>query len=139
MASRYTLFVLARIPAAALALGLAACGRGDPPKPTGTAKVEPKDPAAQPPSADPERAAKLEDLNTLCAALNHDYVDGTLSDYFADVSVKTEWGEAALAGGNDADRPGRFLEGKIRELSPDATDPALPACRELLDYIDEVE
>lgn len=88
---------------------------------------------------DPNHARKLKDLDTLCAALNHDYVDGTLSDYFKDVEVQTDWGRAAMREGNEADRPGRYLEQKLEELSPKAKDPALPACQELLDYIDEVE
>lgn len=107
------------------------------------AKGDPSAAAAQPEPAgheqDPDRAAKLADLDMLCAALNKDYVDGTLSDYFAGLEPKTEWGKQTRTRGSEADQPGRFLEKQIASLSPNAADPALPACRELLDYIDEVE
>ena len=130
-------------------IAAAACGSdhkaAPPPAQTGddeqasAASDPPVEAAVKQPKEDPERAAKLADLETLCAALNKDYVDGTLSDYFADIELKTAWGKQARKEGSDADQPGRFLEKQIETLSPKAADPALPACRELLDYIDEVE
>src|SRR5690606_15998470 len=52
-------------------------------------KVEPV--AAEPATEDPERADKLADLDDMCKALDHDYVDGTLSDYYGDVQPRTAW------------------------------------------------
>jgi hypothetical protein len=128
--------------ACALTLGLG-CQAASP-RPTPDEVAAPPPPAAKSEPAkaaptDPERADKLRDLNTLCAALNDDYVDGTLSDYFKGVKVETDWGREVMKAGADADRPGRFLEEKIDSLSPKAEDATLSACRELLDYIDEVE
>lgn len=89
--------------------------------------------------ADLERADKLADLNDMCGALNHDYDDGTLTDYYRDVKPRTEWGKAQREAGNKAMQPGRLLEKAVAELSPGARGPALEHCRKLLDYIDEVE
>jgi hypothetical protein len=88
---------------------------------------------------DPQRADKLADLDALCKALDHDYVDGTLSDYYRDVEPRTEWGKAQRKAGNESMQPGRLLEKAVAELSPDAKDPALEHCRKLLDYLDDVE
>lgn len=104
-------------------------------------------PAAQPaptpaPAAakpDPERAAKLQDLDELCEAVDHDYADGTLGDYYADIEPRTAWGKAQRDAGNESMQPGRLLEKAVAELSPEAADPALEHCRKLLDYLDDVE
>ena len=114
------------------------------PAPTPTPVAGDSDAAAAPqeaesPPADPERAAKLADLDTLCKAVDHDYKDGTLGDYYAGLEMKTDWGKAQLAAGNESIKPARLLEKAVAELSPDAADPALEHCRVLLDYIDDVE
>jgi len=100
-------------------------------------KVEPV--AAEPATEDPERADKLADLDDMCKALDHDYVDGTLSDYYGDVQPRTAWGKAQREAGNQSIQPGRLLEKAVAELSPGAKDPALEHCRKLLDYLDDVE
>jgi hypothetical protein len=96
--------------------------------------------ATEPPRADdPQRGDKLADLETLCKALDRDYVDGTLSDYYRDVELRTEWGKAQRDAGNESIKPGRLLEKAVAELSADTKDPALEHCRKLLDYLDDVE
>ena len=92
-----------------------------------------------PTAPDPERAAKLADLDALCAAIDHDYKDGTLGDYYAKVEPTTAWGKAQREAGNASVTPGRLLEKAVAELSPGASDPALGSCRTLLDYLDDVE
>jgi hypothetical protein len=91
------------------------------------------------PAPDPERADKLADLDAMCKALDHDYIDGTLTDYYRDIQPKTEWGKAQKQAGDASIQPGRLLEKAVAELSPDAKDPALTNCRKLLDYLDDVE
>jgi hypothetical protein len=88
---------------------------------------------------DPERADKLADLDALCKAVDHDYDDGTLTDYYRDLEPRTEWGKAQRDAGNESIQPGRLLEKAVAELSPGAKDPALGHCRKLLDYLDDVE
>jgi hypothetical protein len=149
MPRRYTPKVIVCIVAAVALSGTVACGaKSDsaaekaPAQPAATAGDRANASAGDPApdrTADPERADKIADLDRLCAALNEDYVDGTLSDYFKGLTMKTQWGADVMAKGNDADQPGRFLETTIETLSPKAADPGLPACRKLLDYIDEVE
>ncbi len=92
-----------------------------------------------PVAPDPERAAKLADLDLLCKAVDHDYKDGTLGDYYADLKMQSTWGQAQLDAGNESNKPARLLEKAVAELSPNAADPALEHCRLLLDYIDDVE
>ncbi|HVH97169.1 MAG TPA: hypothetical protein VM869_00600 [Enhygromyxa sp.] len=87
---------------------------------------------------DPQRADKLADLDALCKALDHDYVDGTLSDYYRDVEPRTEWGKAQREAGNQSIQPGRLLEKAVAELAPTAAEP-VEHCRKLLDYLDDVE
>lgn len=94
------------------------------------------EPAAKP---DPKRAAKLEDLDELCAAVDHDYKDGTLGDYYAEVEPRTDWGKAQRDKGNESITPARLLEKAVAELDPGGEDPAIPNCHKLLDYIDDVE
>jgi hypothetical protein len=96
-------------------------------------------PAPAPADADapaPEHEAKLADLADLCTALNRDYGDGTLGDYYAKVEPRTEWGKQQVAAGNETIQPGRMLEKAIQQLAPQS--PPEP-CRKLLDYLDEVE
>ncbi len=99
------------------------------------------DPTRSAPAAsdDPDHAAKLADLDALCAAVDRDYVDGTLSDYYAKVEPKTEWGREQKRAGNESITPGHLLEKAVAELSPGGTGPELESCRKLLDYLDEVE
>lgn len=135
---------IARATAACALVAATSCGGGSKDRPDADAKAPPPAPdksgdPRETPATDPRRADEIEDLERLCAALNRDYGDGTLGDYFADLQMKTKWGAQVMAEGNQADRPGRFLQSKIESLSPGAADPKLDACRELLDYIDEVE
>jgi len=102
----------------------------------------PAEPEAEPaaePKPDHERAAQLADLDDMCKAVDHDYVDGTLTDYYGDLKPRTAWGEAQRDAGDQSMQPGRLLEKAVAELSPGAIDPALPHCRKLLDYLDDVE
>jgi hypothetical protein len=109
-----------------------------------TAEPEPK-PASTSGAAkapirdDPERADKLADLDAMCKALNHDYDDGTLTDYYRDIQPKTAWGKKLREAGNESIQPGRLLEKAMTELSAGANEPALGNCRTLLDYLDDVE
>jgi hypothetical protein len=105
--------------------GAKASEASEPPRPSG--------------DRDPERADKLADLDDLCRALDRDYVDGTLSDYYRGLELRTEWGAAQRKAGDESIQPGRLLEQAVAELSPGAKDPALGHCRKLLDYLDDVE
>lgn len=103
-------------------------------KPAATAAASKSSEAAE----DPQRADKLADLDALCKALDHDYIDGTLSDYYRDVELRTDWGKAQRDAGNVSIQPGRLLEKAVAELSPTAAEP-IEHCRKLLDYIDDLE
>ncbi|MCA9687866.1 MAG: hypothetical protein KC457_37255, partial [Myxococcales bacterium] len=98
-------------------LGLLACRDGEAKRPEATgaagadAAADAKEPAAPPTPpadqaapvpADPERADKLADLDELCAAVDHDYKDGTLGDYYAKVEMRTDWGRAQRDAGNES-------------------------------------
>jgi hypothetical protein len=89
------------------------------------------------PSSDPELADKLTDLDAMCQALNRDYGDGTLGDYYAGLEPRTTWGKQQIAAGNESMQPGRLLERVIVELAPGSG--ALTHCSKLLEYLDEVE
>lgn len=112
-----------------------------PEQPRGAAEPQ----ADPPPQAEPshsndrEHADKLADLDDMCKALDHDYDDGTLTDYYRDIEPRTAWGKAQRDAGNQSIQPGRLLEKAVAELSPGAKDPALEHCRKLLDYLDDVE
>lgn len=94
--------------------------------------------AATPSPPDPERDAKLDDLDAMCKALNRDYSDGTLGDYYADIEPATAWGKQQRAAGNESIKPGRLLEQAVAELG--LTSAETPEhCRKLLDYLDDVE
>ncbi|TPV95829.1 MAG: hypothetical protein B7733_07830 [Myxococcales bacterium FL481] len=75
----------------------------------------------------------------MCAAVDHDYVDGTLSATFRGIAVSSAAGRALLAAAREADRPGRHVLAAARQVSPDLAHPELGACRKLDDYIDDVE
>jgi len=96
-------------------------------------------PSDRPAPVDPERADKLADLDALCAAVDHDYKDGTLGDYYAKVELRTDWGRAQRDAGNESIQPARLLEKAVAALDPKGEEPALGHCRTLLDYIDDVE
>jgi hypothetical protein len=101
-------------------------------------------PAAAPPTespvTDPQLTAKLADLDAMCEALNRDYGDGTLGDYYAGLVPRTDWGKQQIAAGNATIQPGRLLERAVAELAPgDPLDDRLGHCRKLLEYLDEVE
>lgn len=108
-------------------------------EPAAEPEPEPDHESKPEPESDPERADKLADLDDMCRALDHDYVDGTLTDYYGDLKPRTQWGAAQREAGDATMRPGRLLEAAVAELSPGAKDPALEHCRKLLDYLDEVE
>ncbi len=91
------------------------------------------------PTDDPARAEKLADLDELCAAVDHDYKDGTLGDYYAKVEMRTRWGKAQRKAGDESIQPARLLEKAVQALDPKGVDPELSHCRVLLDYIDDVE
>lgn len=133
-----------------LTLGLAAC-RDAAPEPNGPATAssspaavepapEPESPSAPAPASappnDPQLAAKLADLDAMCEALNRDYGDGTLGDYYAGLVPRSDWGKQQIAAGNASIQPGRLLERAVAELAPGEQ---LAHCRKLLDYLDEVE
>jgi hypothetical protein len=138
-----------------LTLGLAAC-RDAAPEPSGPPAppaarstdaaiepvLEPETAAPSPandPATDPDRAAKLADLDAMCEALNRDYGDGTLGDYYAGLVPRTDWGKQQIAAGNATIQPGRLLERAVAELASGEQANQLVHCRKLLDYLDEVE
>ncbi len=111
-----------------------------------TPAAEAKSPApgepAQPERPAPETAALQADFELLCAALNHDYVDGTLTDYYKDARPKTAIGEALRREGNESTQPGRALAAGYREhLSARAETPGpdMPECRRLFEELDDLE
>jgi hypothetical protein len=150
------------------ALCLLACRTVDPepsgpPAKTDTAKPQPVTGPSAPADAkpespsDPELADKLADLDDMCKALNRDYGDGTLGDYYAGFEPRTSWGKQQITAGNESTQPGRLLERAMVELSAPVSgagelsapvsdagelapgSDALAHCRKLLEYLDEVE
>ncbi len=95
--------------------------------------------AGAPLPAGESRPARFADLETLCAALNHDYVDGTLTDYYRDLSIKTEFGADLRRRGEASMKPGRILEAGRETLGERPGDPATPACEQLFDELDDLE
>ena len=85
------------------------------------------------------RIERLGDLARLCEALDHDYRDGTLSDYYRDVEIRTDWGREQRKRGDTSGTPGRLLEAAAKELDPWGTAPELTSCRGLFEYLDDVE
>ncbi len=86
-----------------------------------------------------DRAAILADLELLCAALRRDYVDGTLTDYYAGLAPTTALGQDLRRRGEETMRPGRLLQAAARDLAIPAGDPAIPACNALFDDLDDLE
>jgi hypothetical protein len=121
-------------------LSLLAC-RSVEPEPSGApAKPHAADPqpvTSPPAPSDPELADKLADLDDMCKALDRDYGDGTLGDYYAGLAPRTTWGRQQIAAGNESMQPGRLLERAMGDLAPGSD--ALAHCRKLLEYLDEVE
>ncbi len=127
-------------PAAEPASNQASQASPSPSAPEAQPEDEPGPPTvAEPEPEDPERADKLADLDAMCEALDRDYVDGTLTDYYRDVEPTTAWGKQQRDAGNKSMKPGRLLEQAVAALDPDGDDPGLPNCRKLLDYLDDVE
>ncbi|MEE9383672.1 MAG: hypothetical protein V3V08_09690 [Nannocystaceae bacterium] len=79
------------------------------------------------------------DIGFLCAAVNRDYVDGTLSATFRGLSPRSPQGQAILHAAAQADQPGRYLLAQAHRLSASLRAPGLAACNKLADYIDDVE
>ena len=93
-----------------------------------------------PAQTDAQLEIKLADLEQLCAALDRDYGDGTLSDYYGKLVMRSDWGRRQKAAGDESITPGRLLEAAVAELSPPGQiDARLPSCARLLDYLDDVE
>ena len=98
------------------------------------------DTPAAPPPAGEARGDHFADLETLCAALNRDYVDGTLTDYYHDLTLKTEFGAELRRRGEDSMKPGRILEAGRKKLGERPSgDPPTPACDQLFDELDDLE
>ena len=83
----------------------------------------------------------IADFEKLCAALNHDYIDGTLTDYYKDVKPRTVVGAKARKEGEAADKPGRALAASIQAFLGSGVAPGedMPECRKLLDELDDLE
>lgn len=93
-------------------------------------------PARDDPS--PATALQRDDLEAMCAAVDHDYVDGTLSDYFAGLETRSPWGAALEKRAADSMTPGRELQKAAAAAGLDG--PKLPpSCAKLFDYLDDVE
>jgi hypothetical protein len=130
------------------ALGCAACRSSEPAsrdqaQPQAEAarapsSAAPTEPRPQPPP-DPERADKLRDLDDMCKAVDHDYADGTLRDYYSGLRLRTAWGLGLRQIGEASIQPGHTLERAADELSVEPGDPAVEHCTKLFDYLDEVE
>jgi hypothetical protein len=99
--------------------------------------VEPDEPAKVEPSAD--HAERVADLDALCRALDNDYVDGTLSDYYAKVEPNSDWGRERLREGEESITPGRLLQQAATQIAADLDQPELAGCQKLFDEIDELE
>jgi len=133
-------------------LALVACGSGpsttnerSSPTPSeaevARSKSEPE-PRAEPspePAPSPDQAERVADLERLCQALDHDYVDGTLSDYYAKVEPTTAWGREQLRVGEESITPGRLLQKAATEIAANLDTAELAGCRKLFDVIDELE
>ncbi|PRP94271.1 hypothetical protein [Enhygromyxa salina] len=130
------------------AIGCAACRSGEPAS-TASDQPPPKlaeapipatpDPTPSDPPHDPDRADKLRDLDDMCKAVDHDYADGTLRNYYSGLELRTPWGTTLRELGDESTTPGRTLEQAAAELAVSPTDPGLEHCAKLFDYLDEVE
>jgi hypothetical protein len=126
------------------ALGASGCGASEPdakaiaaPKPA-PAPPEPQA-RASPPSASDLDANQIADLEAMCAAVDHDYNDGTLSDYFKGLACQTAWGEELRERADESTTPGRVLLQAAKQAGLSNTDTRTPACARIFDYIDDVE
>lgn len=90
-------------------------------------------------SSPPEAHAPLTEIDQLCATIDHDYVDGTLSTTFRGVALRSPAGQRLLAAAKTADQPGRHVLAAARSAAPDLAPAELANCRKLDDYIDDVE
>lgn len=108
----------------------------EPGRPTPATADEPVTPSSP---EDPRGAAEAADLAVLCQALDHDYIDGTLSDYYGEVTPKTSWGVEIRDGGNEADLPGRHLEAAANDFVKATSEPMPQACTELFSQLEDLE
>jgi len=94
-----------------------------------------------PAAASKPTSGEQADFEALCKALNHDYIDGTLTDYYGRVAPTTALGRKVRSEGNDSVTPGRDLLAALTKfLGPgNSPDPQMPHCMELIDQIDELE
>ena len=99
----------------------------------------PGDPAPPDPAGDPAPASAVADLEAMCAAVDRDYDDGTLSDYFAGLRTTSAWGARLRARADESTTPGRILEEAARAVGVTDSTPGLTACRRLFEYLDDVE
>ena len=100
------------------------------------AAVSASAPAPAPAPDDP--AALLADLEVLCAALRRDYVDGTLTDYYRGLTLRTSVGDDLRRRGEDTPHPGRLLEAAARARGL-LDHPAIPACAALFAELGDLE
>ena len=75
----------------------------------------------------------------MCAAVDHDYNDGTLSDYFRGLTCQTPWGQELRARADESITPARLLLAAAKAGGLKESDGRLPACVRLFEYIDDVE
>ena len=105
------------------------------------AAAPPNDDAQAPPAAPKASIGESEvrELEAMCAAVDHDYIDGTLSDYFRDVKSQTDWSKGVQAKADESTTPGRVLLAAMKDAGVAETDKRLPACGRIFEYIDDVE
>lgn len=75
----------------------------------------------------------------MCAAVDKDYIDGTLSDYFAGLEATSAWGKSLRTRADESPTPGRVLEAAARERGWAAGSNMAPSCAKLFEYLDDVE
>lgn len=102
-------------------------------------KTAQADAPATPPAATDDRPAQFADLEALCAALAHDYIDGTLTDYYRGLRMKTAFGDDLRRRGETSMHPGRILEAGRAALGDRPGDPAAPSCAPLFAELDDLE
>jgi hypothetical protein len=129
-----------------VALGVSFTGCDGEPEPASapTPSAEPaaaaKAIAPQPPPTSPvPNPARVADLETMCERVEHDYNDGTLTDYFSGLKVGTDWGNAVLRRGDASTQPGRVLEAAADELGYTPEPNERSACGRLFDVLDDLE
>ena len=102
----------------------------------GSAAGRANDPASPKAALD---AAALADLEAMCAAVDHDYNDGTLSDYFRGLECQSDWGKSLRKEADESVSPGRLLLARANEHGLQLDAQHAPACARLAGYIDDVE